>query len=250
KRPAIGTMIPTGKGEYYLLVDAGANHDCRPEMLKQFAIMGTAYWQGVYGKEKPRVGLVNIGTEANKGDDLRKSTFVLLHEEKSINFIGNIEARDLPLAGCDVAVCDGFTGNVILKLSEGFGKFFSNSLKDMLLENLLTKMCALVLNSRIVTLKKMMDYKEQGGAPLLGIRQPVIKAHGASDSRAFKNAIRQAVFCVKGDVCSRIEQITLEELVKEQEEKAREAAIIASRESQGAATSENANPNNPEEKKE
>ena len=210
KRPAIGTMIPTAKKKPYLLIDAGANHDCRGEMLRQFALMGKAYCEGVFKMEDPSVALVNIGTEEHKGDDLRKEAYALLKEEKNINFIGNVEARELPLGGCDIAVCDGFTGNVILKLSEGFGKFISLSLKEILFANLMTKISALGLKKRLTEFKAMMDYKEHGGAPLLGVRKPVIKAHGSSDAKAFKNALRQAVFCCEGDICRKVEELLSE----------------------------------------
>ena len=210
KRPAIGTMIPTAKKKPYLLIDAGANHDCRGEMLRQFALMGKAYCEGVFKMEDPSVALVNIGTEEHKGDDLRKEAYALLKEEKNINFIGNVEARELPLGGCDIAVCDGFTGNVILKLSEGFGKFISHSLKEILFANLMTKLAALGLKKRLNEFKAMMDYKEHGGAPLLGVRKPVIKAHGSSDAKAFKNALRQAVFCCEGDICRKVEELLSE----------------------------------------
>ena len=210
KRPAIGTMIPTAKKKPYLLIDAGANHDCRGEMLRQFALMGKAYCEGVFKMEDPSVALVNIGTEEHKGDDLRKEAYALLKEEKNINFIGNVEARELPLGGCDIAVCDGFTGNVILKLSEGFGKFISHSLKEILFANLMTKLAALGLKKRLTEFKAMMDYKEHGGAPLLGVRKPVIKAHGSSDAKAFKNALRQAVFCCEGDICRKVEELLSE----------------------------------------
>ena len=211
KRPAIGTMIPTAKKKPYLLLDAGANHDCRSDMLKQFALMGKAYCEGVFKMENPSVALVNIGTEEHKGDDLRKEAYALLKNEKKLNFIGNVEARSLPLGECDIAVCDGFTGNVILKLSEGFGKFISTSLKDILFANPATKLSALVLKKRLNDFKSLMDYKEYGGAPLLGIRKPVIKAHGSSDAKAFKNAIRQAAFCVEGNLCSKLEELLAQE---------------------------------------
>lgn len=211
KRPAIGTMIPTSKKKPYLLLDAGANHDCRSDMLKQFAFMGKAYCEGVLKIKNPSVALINIGTEEHKGDDLRKEAYQLLKAEKSLNFIGNAEARSLPLGECDIAVCDGFTGNIILKLSEGFGKFISISLKDILFANLSTKLSALVLKKRISAFKSLMDYKEYGGAPLLGVRKPVIKAHGSSDARAFKNAVRQAYFCVDGNICSKLEELLSQE---------------------------------------
>lgn len=205
KRPALGTMVPLGDHRYYLLMDAGANHECRADMLVQFGVMGSLYYQQMTGTADPRVGLINIGTEATKGTQLQIEAYQLL-KSAPLNFIGNVEAREIPLGGCDVAVCDGFTGNIILKLSEGFAGFFNQTLKGMFLQNLKTKLAAVMMKNAIVGLKKSMDYKEHGGAPILGVYKPVIKAHGSSDALAFKNAIRQAVLCVKGDVCSRIQE--------------------------------------------
>lgn len=206
KRPAIGTLIPMKGKKFYLLVDAGANHDCRPEMLAQFAVMGTAYHQKIIGSDAPRVGLINIGTEEHKGTDLQRQTYALLKEAAEINFIGNVEARELPNDGCDVAVCDGFTGNIILKLTEGFSSFFGGVLKNIFFANTFTKMGALLVKKQISEFKRSMDYKEYGGAPILGTVKPVIKAHGSSDAKAFKNAIRQAKFCIERDVCGEIER--------------------------------------------
>ncbi len=205
KRPALGTMVPLGDHKYYLLIDAGANHECRADMLVQFGVMGSLYYQQMTDTAAPRVGLVNIGTEETKGTQLQIDAYQLL-KTAPLNFIGNVEARDIPLGGCDVAVCDGFTGNIILKLSEGFAGFFNKTLKAMFLQNLKTKLAAVMMKTAIVSLKKSMDYKEHGGAPILGVQKPVLKAHGSSDALAFKNAIRQAVLCVKGDVCKRIEE--------------------------------------------
>lgn len=205
KRPALGTMVPLGDHRYYLLIDAGANHECRADMLVQFGVMGSLYYQQMMGTAAPRVGLVNIGSEETKGTELQIEAYQLL-KSAPLNFIGNVEARDIPLGGCDVAICDGFTGNIILKLSEGFAGFFNKTLKSMFMQSLKTKMAAVMMKDALKGLKKSMDYKEHGGAPILGVQKPVIKAHGSSDALAFKNAIRQAVLCVKGDVCSRIEE--------------------------------------------
>ena len=204
KRPALGTSIPM-KGGFYLLIDSGANHDVRPEMLAQFAVMGAAYQKALLGVENPRIGLVNIGTEDNKGTDLQVQALPLLREAP-VNFIGNVEARELPLGGCDVAVCDGFTGNVILKLTEGLGSFFSGAIKDVLFTNALTKLSALAIKKPFSEFKKSLDYREIGGVPILGLKAPVVKAHGASDAHALKNAIRQAKFCVERGVIGEIER--------------------------------------------
>lgn len=202
KRAAIATPVPNAKGRY-LLLDSGANEECRPEMLRQFGVMGAVYAEKVMGIQNPRVGLVNIGTEDSKGTDTQVEANRLLRET-TLNYVGNVEARELPLGGCDVAVADGFTGNVVLKLTEGMGKFFSAELKKMLFATPLTKMGAVLLSGQIKNFKKRMDAKEVGGALLLGIRHPVIKAHGNSDGRAMMNAIHQAAICCKNDVVGQI----------------------------------------------
>ena len=203
KRPALGSMVPCYKGRY-LLLDCGANHECRPDMLCQFGIMGSVYMNRVMGLGAPRVALVNIGTEPNKGTEL----YVEAHQKLAaapINFTGNIEARDVPLGGCDVAVADGFTGNVMLKLSEGFGSFIKRILKDMLMKSAGTKLAAMLLKGQISELSRDMDYASVGGAPLLGIAKPVIKAHGSSNEVAIMNAVRQAATCVESGMVAEIE---------------------------------------------
>ncbi|MEG1686574.1 MAG: phosphate acyltransferase PlsX [Angelakisella sp.] len=204
KRAAIAACIPNEKG-VYLLADSGANTECRPEMLRQFAIMGSIYMNKVHGIENPRVGLVNIGTEETKGSDLQIETNKLLRSTK-LHYIGNLEARDLPLGGCDVAICDGFTGNIILKLTEGMGKMMKNQLKEMFLANLVSKLGAVMVAGQLKAFKAKFDYKEHGGAMLLGVKKPVIKAHGSSDARAIKNAIRQAKICHESGIIPTIEQ--------------------------------------------
>jgi glycerol-3-phosphate acyltransferase PlsX len=198
KRGALGTVIPSVNG-CYMLLDVGANAECRPEMLRQFGVMGSVYMERIMGVEKPRVGLVNIGTEENKGLDLHIEAGRLL-KESPIHFIGNVEARELPLGGCDVAVTDGFVGNVVLKLTEGMGKLISAELKKILLRNTATKIAAVALRGGVMDFRARMDYSEYGGAPILGISKPVIKAHGSSNAKAFKNAIRQAKNVVDSDV--------------------------------------------------
>jgi glycerol-3-phosphate acyltransferase PlsX len=202
KRPALGPVIPTGDG-CYLLIDIGANTDCRPEMLFQFAVMGTIYMEQIMGIKNPRVGVVNIGAEETKGRDLQIETGELLRAS-SLNFVGNVEARELPLGGCDVAVTDGFTGNVVLKLTEGMGKMMSGELKNMLLAGTKTKLAALLLKDSLAAFKKKFDYTEYGGTALLGSAKPVIKAHGSSNAKAFKNAIRQAKDYYEKDVIHEI----------------------------------------------
>lgn len=190
KRPALATILPTA-GEPTMLLDSGANADCRPEMLVQFGIMGTAYMNRILGVEKPRVGLANIGSEESKGRELELETYKQL-KKAPVNFIGNIEARQLPMGDCDVCVADGFCGNLMLKLYEGMAKFFSGELKTLLTKDFKSKMAALMVMKNVKEFKKKVDYSEYGGAPLLGTAKPVIKAHGSSNARAFYNAIRQA----------------------------------------------------------
>ncbi|MBE6841592.1 MAG: phosphate acyltransferase PlsX [Ruminococcus sp.] len=202
KRVALAPLLPAQDG-YIMLLDAGANTDCRPEMLEQFAVMGSAYMEKVMGIKNPRVGLLNIGEEDTKGRDIEVESYKLLSASK-INFTGNIEARDLPFSKCDVVVADGYTGNIALKLYEGMGLFFAKTLKGMLTKNLKSKIAAAFLMDEVKNFKKKIDYTEVGGAVLLGISKPVIKAHGSSDAKAFFNAIRQAKNCVDGGVIGQI----------------------------------------------
>lgn len=202
KRPALAPIMPSEKNKFMLL-DAGANNECRPEMLAQFAIMGSVYMNKVMGIEKPVVKILNVGAEDTKGRDLEKNTYKLL-STSNINFKGNIEARELPLGVADVVVTDGFTGNVALKLYEGMGAFFGHSLKSMFKG--IGLLSALLIKGKITDFKKMMDYKEVGGAVLLGIQKPVIKAHGSSDAKAFYNAIRQAKKCIDGKMVETIKK--------------------------------------------
>ena len=190
RRPAIATVIPSSTGNY-MLMDAGANAECRPEMLAQFGIMGSIYMERLMGIESPRVAMINIGAEENKGLDLQIDASKILREAP-VNFIGNVEARELPLGGCDVAVTDGFTGNVVLKLTEGMGKMLMNELRAIFLKSFKTKLAASFLMSGVKAFRRRMDYTEYGGAPLMGICKPVIKAHGSSNAQAIKNAVRQA----------------------------------------------------------
>lgn len=190
KRPALATILPTA-GNPVMLLDSGANADCRPEMLVQFGIMGTAYMNKILGVDSPRVGLANIGSEESKGRDLELETYRQL-KTAPLNFTGNIEARQIPLGDCDVVVTDGFSGNLLLKLYEGMAKFFSGELKTLLTKDFKSKLAALMVMGNVKEFKKKVDYSEYGGAPLLGTAKPVIKAHGSSNAKAFYNAIRQA----------------------------------------------------------
>ena len=172
-------------------------------MLVQFAVMGSAYMEKVMGIDKPKVGLLNIGAEDSKGRELEIETYKLL-QQSGLNFIGNIEARELPKGECHVVVTDGFTGNIALKLYEGMGSFFSKKMKWIF--SGAGTLGALFSLSKIKLLKKQMDYKEVGGSALLGVKKPVIKAHGSSDAKAFYNAVRQAAKCVEGNVAGEIEK--------------------------------------------
>ncbi len=200
RRIAPSPIMPAENGSF-LLVDAGANTECRPEMLVQFGVMGSAYMEKVMGIESPKVALLNIGAEETKGRDLEIEAYKQL-ERSGLDFVGNIEARDMPLGDVQVVVTDGFTGNVALKLYEGMGSFFGRKLKWIFSGT--GKAGALFSLGKIKEFRKQMDYKEVGGSPLLGLRRPVIKAHGSSDSTAFFNAVRQAVRCVEADVCGEI----------------------------------------------
>lgn len=201
KRVAPSPVMPADKGSF-VLVDAGANTECRPEMLVQFAVMGSAYMEKVMGVKDPMVGLLNIGSEETKGRELEIAAYKLL-EESGLNFVGNIEARDMPKGEVQVVVTDGFTGNIALKLYEGMGSFFSKKLKWIF--SGLGKIGAIVSLGKIKELRRQMDYKEVGGSALLGVKKPVIKAHGSSDATAFFNAVRQAKKIVDGNVIGEIE---------------------------------------------
>ncbi|MBO0959149.1 phosphate acyltransferase PlsX [Neobacillus sp. MM2021_6] len=189
-RPALAPTLPTIGGEGFLLLDVGANADAKPEHLLQNAIMGSIYSEKVRGIERPRVGLLNIGAEEKKGNELTKNTFELL-KIADLNFIGNVEARDLLEGVADVVVTDGFTGNMVLKTIEGTALSMFKMLKTALMSSFTSKLAAAVLKPNLMTLKNTMDYSEYGGAALFGLKAPVIKAHGSSDAQAIFSAIRQ-----------------------------------------------------------
>lgn len=189
-RPAIGAIVPTkaGKG---LIIDAGLNTVCKPVNYQQFGIMGSIYMKEMLGIENPKVGLLNIGAEVGKGNETLKQAYSLL-SESNINFLGNVEGNDVALGKVDVVVCDGFTGNVLLKFYEGAGSYFYNLIKGIMLKNLKTKMAALMLKKDMKVLKKIMDADENGGAPILGVDGLVFKSHGSSNARTVKNVIIKA----------------------------------------------------------
>lgn len=202
-RPALAPTLPTIGGEGFLLLDVGANADAKAEHLQQYGIMGSIYAEKVRGVKNPRVGLLNIGTEEKKGNDLTKKAFELL-QQADINFIGNVEARDLLDGVADVVVTDGFTGNMVLKTIEGTALSVFKMVKTTLMSNLKTKIAAAMLKPDLYGLKNKMDYSEYGGAGLFGLKAPVIKAHGSSDANAIYNAVRQTREMVGGDVAGLI----------------------------------------------
>ena len=204
KRCAFAPVVPKQKG-FFMLIDSGANSECRPEMLEQFGMMGSVYMEKVMGIKRPRVGLVNVGTEEHKGDTLRKETYELL-SKSSLNFIGNIESRDIPKDTADVVVCDGFTGNIILKMYEGMASVLMGKFKEVLSKNIKTKLAASLIIPELKNMKKDMDYNEYGGAAIIGISKPVFKAHGSSKAKTIKNAIRLTKDYIQKDVIKIISQ--------------------------------------------
>ena len=196
RRAAMGPTMPNKAGGKTVILDCGANAECTPEFLLQFGLVGSIYAQKCLGVENPRIGLLNIGTEDTKGTPLQKEAYALLKaagDKGIINFVGNTEARDVPLGAVDVIVCDGFAGNVLLKSIEGTAMFMGSLISKMFKKSILSKLAAALVMKDIKAFKKMLDYREIGGTPFLGIRKPVIKAHGSSDALAFRNAVRQAM---------------------------------------------------------
>ena len=203
RRAAMGPAMPNKAGGKTILLDCGANAECTPEFLLQFGLVGSLYAKKAFGMENPRVGLLNIGTEDSKGTPLQKEAYALLtdaHNKGLLNFIGNIEARDTLLGEVDVVVCDGFSGNVLLKSIEGTAMFMGSLMKNKIFKrNFLSKIGYLFCKPGVTEVVKMMDYREIGGTQFLGVKKPVIKAHGSSDALAFRNAVKQAMEAVKGD---------------------------------------------------
>jgi len=204
-RPAIAVVIPLSNRKF-VLIDAGANADCKPQYLKQFAIMGKIYSENILGINNPRVALVNIGEEEKKGSELVVESYRLLKSYPKINFIGNIEGRELFEGAADVVVCDGFVGNVILKSIEGLANFFFGEIKQILTPGILAKLSALGLRNSFTMMKKRFDYEEYGGAQLLGLNGLVIISHGSSKSRAIKNAIKVAIEGLKTNIIRKINE--------------------------------------------
>lgn len=195
RRAALAPVLPTATG-VSLLIDSGANVECTPEYLLQFAVMGSFYMKNALRVDNPSVGLLNNGTEEHKGDEMHREAYKLLKkagEDGKINFIGNIEGRDGPLGEADVVVADGFSGNVYLKTMEGVGMFFARELKNIFMQSMRGKFSALMVKQGIQKFRSKMDYNNAGGAPLLGVRRPVIKVHGSSNATAICNAVIQAI---------------------------------------------------------
>ena len=208
RRAAMAPVIPTTTGRA-VLIDCGANAECTPEYLVQFAYLGNFYAQQVLGLAKPRVGLLNIGAEDSKGTDLQKQTLARLRqaaEEGHLHFIGNIEAKEAIKGGCDVIVTDGFSGNILLKTMEGVGSFAGSALKGMFKKNLLTKLAALAVMPGLNDFKAKLDPNKVGGTAFIGIARPVIKAHGASNAEAIENAIGQAAAFARSGLIEKIEE--------------------------------------------
>lgn len=201
-RPGFAPVIPGVKG-HFMLMDSGANLQCRPEMLRQFGVMGSIYMNKVLGVKNPRVGLANVGTEEHKGTEIQQEAYALL-KKAPVNFIGNVEGRDVPNDVCDVLVCDGFTGNLILKTYEGVAIALMKKIKGIFIKNLKNKIAAALVMKDVKGLKKQFDYSEHGGAPILGVKKPVFKAHGNADAVTFKNAIKLTVQYVERDVIGEI----------------------------------------------
>ena len=214
-RPAIASTYPILNDEgISLLVDAGANSECKPNNLLEFAMMGSIYMENVLNIERPKVGLVNIGTEETKGTTVIKAAYELL-EKSDVNFIGNVEAREIPKGVCNVIVCDGFVGNVILKLTEGLAWNIFKLVKSKFTSGITAKMGAMLLAGKLRELKKEFDYSEYGGAPILGVKGPVVKMHGSSSSNGVKNAIIKAIPFAEQEVVSIIQNkvVDIEEIL-------------------------------------
>ena len=206
RRPCLASILPFP--EPVMLVDCGANVNVIPEYLVTWADMASIYMRKLFGMKNPKVGLLNIGVEEHKGRETETETYRKLAQDSAINFIGNVEAREIPFAPCDILVTDGFTGNIVLKYSEGFGKFFFKTLKGMYSKNNRSKVSFLAMKGQIMDLKRQFDASEYGGAPLLGLSKPVIKAHGSSDAKAIRNAVKQAINFAKTGVNDDIAEMT------------------------------------------
>ena len=209
-RAAIGTLFPFSAP--VLLLDSGANLDVTPDHLEQFAFIGSLYMHKMFGIESPRVGLLNNGTEETKGNQLQIDTYQKLSAMDGINFVGNVEAKSIPFGVCDVVVTDGFTGNLFLKTVEGMAKYMSRNLKDIFHSNPMTKLSGLLIKKRFAEFKEAFSATKHGGAPILGLRAPVIKAHGSSNARAIASAVGQAIRFAEGNFNEEIEAFFAESI--------------------------------------
>ena len=210
RRAAMGPVMPNKAGGRTVFLDCGANAECTPEFLLQFGIVGSLYAKRYLGLQDPKVGLLNIGTEDSKGTALQKEAYGLLQDASRqglINFVGNVEARDVPLGAVDVVVCDGFSGNILLKSIEGTAMFMGSLMKNKIFKrNIFSKIGYLFCKPGVDEVMKMLDYREIGGTQFLGIKKPVIKAHGSSDALAFRNAVKQAMDAAASDISQELEQ--------------------------------------------
>ncbi|MBQ7124814.1 MAG: phosphate acyltransferase PlsX [Clostridia bacterium] len=211
QKSAIATVLPFQNPT--LLIDSGANIEIPPETYVQLAKMGSVYMNRIIKVDNPRVGLLNIGAESIKGTKTVVEAHNLLKEADGINFIGNVEGKELPLGACDVLVCDGFSGNIVLKLTEGCASYMIKKLKDVFNENPITKVAALGVKNGLKRMKKDFDASEYGGAPILGLSKTVIKAHGSSDAAAIRNAVRQAISCVENNVTYEIARLVVPDMI-------------------------------------
>ena len=209
RRAAMAPAMPTKAGTKVIICDCGANAECTPEFLLQFGLVASAYSKFTLGVENPRVGLLNIGSEDSKGTQLQKDAYALLKNASDrglLNFTGNVEAREVPLGAVDVVVCDGFSGNILIKSIEGTAMFMGSMFKRMFKKNLGSKLGYLLCKSGVQDMMKLLDYREIGGTQFLGIKKPVIKAHGSSDALASRNAVKQAMTAAEGDFTAQLEK--------------------------------------------
>lgn len=210
RRPALCPAVPNSRGGYTLLLDCGANAECRPAMLCQFAVLGTVYAKAGFGMENPKVGLLNNGTEDHKGDTLRQETYKILSGMKGIDFVGNVEGRDIVLGDVDVVVADGFSGNIALKSMEGCGKFVLNVLKKQIKSSLRSKIGYLFMRKALNGMREQLDFDKTGGALLLGLKKPVIKSHGSSKPETIANSIANAAKVCRGGLVPAVENLLAE----------------------------------------
>mgnify|MGYP001099418961 FL=1 len=210
RRPALCPAVPNSRGGYTLLLDCGANAECRPAMLCQFAVLGTVYAKAGFGMENPKVGLLNNGTEDHKGDTLRQETYKILSGMKGIDFVGNVEGRDIVLGDVDVVVADGVSGNIALKSMEGCGKFVLNVLKKQIKSSLISKIGYLFMRKALNGMREQLDFDKTGGALLLGLKKPVIKSHGSSKPETIANSIANAANVCRGGLVPAVEKLLAE----------------------------------------